>query len=291
MGKFLPAMEHLENAIALYDAKGNLPVMLQYGGADARVRSLSYQAMALWQLGYPDQALKRGNDTLALAERLSHPYSLAFAGFILGIVRQHRREARAALRDAESMIALCGERGFTDHLVWATGLRGWAMAELGHNEEGRTYILDGLAAARARGSELWRLHSLVMFLADACTKTGRFDDGLRALTEALVVVDEHEIRHCEAEIHQLKGELLLRQDDSKAAEAQSCFERAIEIARNQSGKSWELRATTSLARLLARHGRRDEARGMLADIYNWFTEGFDTADLRDAKALLEELSA
>jgi len=110
------------------------------------------------------------------------------------------------------------------------------------------------------------------------------------LTEALATADEYEIRHYEAEMHRLKGELLLRQDDSKLMEAQSCFERAIEIARKQSAKSLELRATMSLARLFAKQGRRDEARAMLAEIYGWFTEGFDTADLRDARTLLDELA-
>ena len=124
-----------------------------------------------------------------------------------------------------------------------------------------------------------------------CRETRRFEDGLSALTEALTAADEHENRHCEAEIHRLKGELLLKQDDSNVAEAQSCFERAIEIARNQNAKSWELRATMSLARLLANQGRRDEARTMLSEIYSWFSEGFETADLKDAKALLDELSS
>ena len=119
---------------------------------------------------------------------------------------------------------------------------------------------------------------------------GRLNDGLSALAEAQAVANETEGRGYDAEIYRLKGELLLKQDDSNAAEAQSCFQRAIEIARNQSAKSWELRATMSLARLLAKQGRRDEARAMLADIYGWFTEGFDTADLKDAKALLDELS-
>ena len=122
--------------------------------------------------------------------------------------------------------------------------------------------------------------------AEACQKAGRPDDGLRALTEALTVADKHDGHAFEAEIHRLKGELLLRQDDSNPTEAQSCFERSIEIARIQSAKSLELRATMSLARLLAKRGKREEARAMLAEIYNWFTEGFDTADLKDAKALL-----
>ena len=120
-------------------------------------------------------------------------------------------------------------------------------------------------------------------------ESGRLDDGLRAVAEALAAGEANEDRQDEPERHRVKGELLLRQDDSNAAEAQSCFQRAIEIARKQSAKSWELRATMSLARLLAKQGRRDEARTMLADIYNWFTEGFDTADLKDAKALLDEL--
>ena len=121
-------------------------------------------------------------------------------------------------------------------------------------------------------------------------QTGSLDEALGALSEVLQTADEHEIRHYEAEANRLKGELLLRQDRSKAAEAQSCFERAIEIARKQSAKSLELRATLSLSQLLDKQGRREEARAMLADIYGWFTEGFDTADLKDAKALLDELS-
>ena len=128
-------------------------------------------------------------------------------------------------------------------------------------------------------------------VAEASMKTGRFDDGLNALTEALAAAEDgHENRSCEAETHRLKGELLLKQDEANATEAERWFRTAIEVARRQSAKSRELRATMSLARLLAKQGRRDEACAMLADIYGWFTEGFDTADLKDAKALLDELS-
>ena len=121
-------------------------------------------------------------------------------------------------------------------------------------------------------------------------KVERFDEGRSALAEALMFADQKEDRYCEAETYRLKGELLLKQNDSSVEEAENCFRKAIEIASKQSAKSWELRATTSLARLLDTQGRREEARTMLAAIYNWFTEGFDTADLKDAKALLEELS-
>ena len=146
-------------------------------------------------------------------------------------------------------------------------------------------MLEGFALLRAAGPRLQYL----CLLAKACIETDRLDDGLSALTEALATAEKHEWCDHETEMHRLKGELLLKQADSNATEARSCFERAIEIAREQRAKSWELRATMSLARLLASQGRREEARTMLADIYGWFTEGFDTADLKDAKALLDDL--
>ncbi len=287
MGEFLSAKEHLENAIILYDPERPLAFP---AGFDHVVFCLSYAAWTLWHLGYPDQALTRGNEALALAQGLSHPYSLALAGFyFFGVLSQIRREARSAQENAESGIALAAEHGLTDILAYGTILRGWAMAKQGRNEEGIALIREGLAGTRAKGLETDRPYWLGL-LAEACGETDRLDDGLNALTEALAAADEREDRHYEAEIHRLKGELLLKQNNSNASEAQSCFERAIEIARKQSAKSWELRATTSLARLLSQQGYREQARTMLADIYNWFTEGFDTADLRDAKALLDELA-
>jgi predicted ATPase len=186
------------------------------------------------------------------------------------------------------MIALSAEHGFTLQLAYATVLRGWAMAEQGRDQEGIALIQEGLAASCATGAGLFRPYHFCL-LAEAYKNTSRFDDGLTALTEALAAADEHENRGFEAEIYRLKGELLLRQNHSNTAEVRSSFEHAIEIARRQSGKSLELRATTSLARMLAEQGGRDEARAMLAEIYNWFTEGFDTADLKEARALLDEL--
>jgi predicted ATPase len=290
MGKLLSAREHLEIAISLYDRKRHWQLAVRYGGAlDTGVGCLSHAALTLWHLGYPDQAINRSNEAVALAQAQSHLYSLAFAEMFAGFARQFRREARAAQETAESIIVLSAERGLTQFLAGATILRGWAMAEQGRNEEEIAQIQEGLASLRATGAELNRPYFLCL-LAEACMETGRLDDALSALTEALAAADEHEERHHEAEIHRLKGELLLRQDDSSAAEAKSCYERAIEIARNQSAKSWELRATMSLARLLAKQNRRDEARTMLGEIYGWFTEGFDTADLKDAKALLDKLN-
>jgi predicted ATPase len=288
MGKLLLAREHFEMAISLYDRERDRPLAFRYGGVDVGGSCLSVAAWTLWHLGYPDQALKRGNEALALSQTLSHPLSLAAAEFFFGVLRQFRREARAAQETADALIALCAEHGFTYWSALAAIFRGWAMAEQGRNDEGMAQIQEGLAGIRATGSQLNRPYFLCL-LAEACTKSGLIDDGLGALMEALAAVDEHENRQYEAEIHRLKGELLLKQDDSNATEAQSWFERAIEIARSQSGKSLELRATLSLARLLVKQAKRDEARAMLAEIYNWFTEGFDTADLKDAKALLDKL--
>jgi predicted ATPase len=281
MGEWPLARDHLEAARSLYDRERPMWI-----GFDAGVNCLSYMALTLWTLGYPDQALKRGNEAVALAQALSHPLSLAFAEGPVGYLLQYRREARAAQETAEHLVALSAEHGFTHWLAQATITRGWAIAEQGHGEEGIAQIREGLAAFRAIGNEALRPHALCL-LAEACKETGRFDDGLNALTEAMAAAEEHGIRHYEAEMHRLKGELLLSQDHSKTTEAQSCFQRAIEIARNQSAKSLELRATMSLARLLAKEGLVEEARAMLADIYGWFTEGFDTADLKDAKALLD----
>jgi predicted ATPase/class 3 adenylate cyclase len=290
MGELLLARRHLESAITLYDPERHRPLAFRYAGVDAGVRCLSYAASTLNSLGYPDQALKRGNEAVALAQALSHPHSLVYAESFVGWVRLSRGEARASQEGAERMMALSIEHGFTLWLALATNLHGAALTAQGRNEEGIAQIEEGIAATAATGAKMAR-PGILNLLAGACMRTGRLDNGFAALTEALATADEHEDRMYEAETHRLKGELLLRQDHSNVAEAERCFRTAIEIARRQSARIAELRATTSLARLLANQGRRDEARVMLAEIYGWFTEGFDTADLKDAKALLDELDA
>jgi class 3 adenylate cyclase/predicted ATPase len=325
-GDFLPAREHFGIATSLYDPERHRPLALRYLGLDVGVYCLTGLASCLWQLGYPDQALQRGNEALASARGLSHPFSLAAAENFIGVLRQYRRETSAAKDKADSGIALCAEHGFSDFLAYATILRGWALAEEGRHQAGISQIEEGLTALHATGAELRRPYFLCL-LAEACMETDRLDDGLSALTEALAIASENEDRNHEAEIYRVKGELLLslharlsgadhtgrafRNEleslplavkemtpaiapgllEPDIAEAESCFERAIEIARKQKAKSFELRATVSLTRLMASQGHRDEARTLLADIYNWFTEGFDTADLQDARSLLDELSA
>jgi predicted ATPase len=288
MGELLPARTHLEMAISLYDRERHRPLAFRFTGLDSEVQCLSYSAFTLWTLGYPDQALKLVNQAVGLAQAISHPYSLVFAENFTGFVHLYRREAREAQQHAEAVLAMCSEHGFTGFVGHATILRGAAMAQQGHYEEGITEIREGLAAARAIEAEL-AVPDFLSRLGEALMEAGHFTDGLFALAEAEAAGDKNEDGQNQAERHRIKGELLLRQEGLSSSEAESCFERALESARKQGAKTLELRATTSLARLLASRGHSDQARTMLAKIYNWFTEGFDTADLKNAKALLDEL--
>jgi len=286
IGEMLLAREHLEKSISLYDRERDRPRAFLLG-VDPGSGSLGYLGMTLWILGYPDQALKRGKEGVALAEGLAHPH--CGNEFFLSSIHQFRGEAVEAQRAVDNVIAVSAEHGFTLWLALATFQRQSAMIEQGQGDENISPLREALAAYRATEAQVGRPHQLWQ-LAGAYIKTGRLDDALDALNEALTVAEQNGDHNWEAEIHRLRGELLLKKEGSSGPEAQRCFERAIEIAQKQSAKSLELRATTSLAPLLTREGLRDEARTMLAAIYNWFTEGFDTADLKDAMSLLDDLA-
>jgi predicted ATPase len=287
MGELLPALEHLNAVVSIYDPARDGPAAVHHS-VDAKASGLAYVALTLWGLGYPDQALKRAYEAFEFAQAISHLHSVASTQCILGIVQHLRREAPAAQETAERLIAFCTEHGFSLWLAFGTYQFGWALAEQGRHANGIPQIEEGIAGHRATGARIGHPYFLCT-LAAACLQAGRLDDAENALSAALTLAEEQEGREHEAEIHRVTGELLLKRNESNARESQGCFERAIEIARGQSARSYELRATTSLARLLASEGRRDEARTMLAEIYGWFTEGFDTADLKDARALLDEL--
>jgi len=276
---------HLEQAITLYDPQKQRVRALQ----DPGVGCLANAALTLQLLGYPDQALRRIQESLTLAQELSHSSSLAYALVQAVAVYPFRREVEATQEQGEALIALSHEQGFTLWEALGVTSRGWALAKQGRTEEGIAQIRQGLAATQATGAEMWQPH-LLGYLAEACGEAGQPEEGLTALTEALDLASRTGYAILDPELYRLKGELMMMQDGSSAAQAEGCFQRAIEIARQQSAKSWELRATMSLARLLAHQGRRDEARSMLAEIYAWFIEGFDTADLKEAKALLDEWS-
>jgi predicted ATPase len=260
--------------------------------------------MILWLLGYADQALQKSQEALTLAQEQSHPFSMAFALWGAAVLHQFRQEAQATQKQAEAAITLSTEQGFPTWLANATVLRGWALVEQGQGKAGIAEVRHGLAAHQATGEEIVRSHFLAL-LAEACEKVGQAEEGLTVLNEALGFVDKTGERFYEAELYRLKGQLTLQKfqvSGSKfqvadprplppdpQAEAEECFLKAIDIARKQQAKSLELRAVMSLSRLWQQQGKKDEARQMLAGIYGWFTEGFETADLKEAKVLLDEL--
>ncbi len=310
LGELAAARTHLEQGIALYNPQQHRFDVFVYG-YDSGVFGLSYAALVLWLLGYPDQALKRNHEALALARELSHPVSSAVALIFVAWIYQLRREGQEAQEQAQAEIMLSSEQGFPHWLAWGTILRGWALAAQGQEEEGIAQIRQGMAAYRATGAELARSYFLAL-LVEAYGKGGQVEERLSVLAEALAQVEKTEERVYEAELYRLKGTLTLEargwrletgpsslQTSSlkplvsreAAQEAEECFQKAIEIAQRQQAKSLELRATVSLARLWQQHGKQHEAYRMLSEIYGWFTEGFDTKDLQEAKALLDSLES
>jgi predicted ATPase len=252
-------------------------------------------AWALWMLGYPDRALKQSQKALALAQQLAHPFTLAIALDRAAWLHQFRREAQAAQTLAEVLITLSTEQEFA--LSWAHGtiLRGRALAEQGHSGEDIAQVRQGLVALQATGAKVFWPCWLAL-LAETYGKRGQAEEGLTVLSDALATVDKNGERLWEAELYRLKGELTLQQSgvqslESRVREAEGCFLKAIEIARKQQAKSLELRAVMSLARLRQSQGKKAEAHTLLSEIYDWFTEGFDTQDLQEAKVLLEQLTS
>jgi predicted ATPase len=257
-------------------------------GQDAGVACLSLMARALWLLGYPDQALQRSHEALALAQELSHPASLAFAQDFAAMVYQLRREGQAAQKQAEAVMAHATGQGFPFRFAQGMMLYGWALAQQGQGEVGIAQICQGLVTHRATGAELARPYYLAL-LAEAYGARGQPEEGLRVLAEALAAVEKTEERFYEAELYRLRGELVRMRSVAHHAEAEAWFRQALDVARRQQAKSLELRAAMSLSRLWQQQGKRQEAYDLLAPIYGWFTEGFDTADLQEARALLHEL--
>ena len=275
------AREHLNRGIALFDPQKHKSHAYLYG-QDPRVAYLSQLACLLWILGYPDQSIDSMQQGLARARDFAHPFSLAATLTYAAIVHQLRREVGAAREQAEAAIAISTSHGFPFILSWAIIIRGWTLVELGDADEGVAEIRRGLADYQATGAEFMRTDYLAL-LAEAYGKRGQIDEGLNVLAEALDAANNTGERRWQAELFRLKGELTLTRDKD---EAEACFVQAIEIARSQKAKSLELRASKSLSRLWLTHGKREEARQLLEEIYDWFTEGFATADLQEVKALM-----
>lgn len=286
LGEFAQVQEQCEQVIALYDPKQQRSQVFLYGTDSSSITI--FEACALWHLGYPDQALKMSNKALASTQELSHPFNLAHAFFYVVSLHQFRREVQVVREKAEALIQLATEQGFPLFFALGTILRGWALAEQGQGNEGIAQMRQGLDAWRATGGEVFRSYFLSL-LAEAYGKVGQAKEGLAVLSETLAIAHKNGERFHEAELYRIKGELLLMQNEDEA-EIETCFQKAIDVACQQQAKSFELRAVMSLSRLWQKQGKKEEARTLLQEVYGWFKEGFDTADLKEAKALLEALS-
>jgi predicted ATPase len=285
LGEFAQARAHFEELSAFYDPEQHRSLAFHFG-QDPGATSLIWSAWALWFLGYPDQALKRSQEAITLARELDHPFTLSFVLGIAGLFHHLRREGRAARQLFQAHAPTVEPFALFEA---GTGIQvGWAQTEAGRVEEGIAQMLQGLAGWQAMGARMHLTHYLGM-LAEGYVIAGQVEQALSALAKALAFAEETDERYYEAELHRFKGELLLMRGDE--AEAEASLDRAVEVARQQSAKSWELRATTSLSRLWRQQGKREMARRRLAEIYGWFTEGFNTPDLQEAKALLEQLSS
>jgi predicted ATPase len=288
-GKFALSRSHLEEAIALCDPISYRWLVHQSGtGTSPQIASQAFLGNVLLCLGYPDRALARSNAAIADARRLTYPPSLALS-LSIG-ARQLSLAGDNAALDARAgeLMTVAIEQGFPYWRALATAYHGWAIVKNGDVTKGMSLLRTGSAAYRATGSEAWMSHIMVL-LAGACEIAGQFEEGLTLLDEALQIVERTGERWLAAELHRHKGQLLLRQGHTEAAE--ELYRKALSIAVEQEAKLWELRAAMSLARLRRDQGRRAEARDLLAPVYGWFTEGFATPDLRDAKALLDELES
>ena len=288
LGAPASAHTHLAQGIVLYDPQQHHAATVLYG-EDAGVICHSIGAWTLWCLGYPDQGLARNDEAVTLAQQSANPFSLAYALSIAAWFHQLRRDGQAAQECAEAALSLATEQGFPYWRAMGSLLYGWALAHWGPAGEGLEQMHQGLIAFRATGAELHGPYCLAL-LAEVHGIMGQPEAGLTVLAEALTLAETTGYRWYDPELHRLKGVLLLQRSADNHVEAQACFHRALDIARSQQAKSLELRAATSLSRLWQHQGKHNEARQLLAEVYGWFTEGFDTPDLREAKALLDELA-
>jgi predicted ATPase len=286
MGEPERGLHHAEQAVAHYDPeKHRLSAFRNF--QDIKPTAMSWAAVAHWLLGYPDRAVATIEDAIAYARGLEHPYTLSFPLMYAVVVSFLGRDLPALERSIQEEHQLCAEYGYQLWLVYLVANQGWVLAERGEPERGVAMILESLATREAIGARVFETLSYGM-LIETYIRAGRPADALEAVAKGLDFAESTGERFYEAELHRLGGDVhsmaRCRED------AERSFERAIDVARAQVARSFELRATLSLARLLRDQGRKQEGRRRLAAIYDWFTEGFDTPDLRDAKALLDDLS-
>jgi predicted ATPase len=285
-GNPVTAWAHLEHSLHLCDPP-QLSTILFPQGSTSGVRHGFYGMMVLWLLGYADQAQQWSQEVLARAQQIEHPPSLARAYHFAAILAQHRRDVAATQAYTDAGLTLATAHSFAHRGAQERILRGWVLAMQGDAATGVAHIQQGLGMVQSIGHKLYRPYQLAL-LAEVYGQMGQPEAGLSSLAEALALIEATEERWWEAEVYRLKGELLLRLPRPALPQATACLHQALNVARRQQAKALELRAALSLSRLWQQQGKRAEAHACLAPIYGWFTEGFDTADLQDAKALVEE---
>src|SRR5262249_40167977 len=285
-GEIAEGRKHLDQSIAFYEPIEHRPLATRFG-EDQRVAHLCWRSIALWALGYPEEGIADTNNALTDANEIGHAGTLMFALVYAGwsniqcgnymVVKE--RSAQAIVLEDEKSAPFFKAHGTLNH--------GCVLALTGRADDAVHIITSGIAAWRSTGATMF-LPMWLTHLAAAYADLGQLDDGLRCVGEAMSAVETTGERWCEAEVYRVTGEIALMAD---ALKAETHFDRALAVARQQQAKSWELRAAMSLARLWRDQGKPQQARELLAPVYNWFTEGFDTLDLKEAKALLEELAS
>jgi predicted ATPase len=289
-GEFRTAQRHAEEGIALYQRERDHHLTYTYSGHDPGMCARAFGSLSLGQLGYLERALTRCRDGLVLAEALAHPFTIGIALWAAGILHQLRREADAIRQIGERMYAYGTETDVRMIVPFGKFFRGDALAQHGKFAEGIEQMREGISELRSMGT-LFSLSSLFAALANACARCGRIGEGLATVEEGMAIMSTGGENFCLSELLRIKGKLLVARSVHDRDAAESAFSEALSVSGAQHAKILELRAAMSMARLWRDQGKRDEARELLAPVYGWFTEGFDTRDLKEAKALLDELAA
>jgi tetratricopeptide (TPR) repeat protein len=288
LGEYLASREHLGQAIAIYNPQAHHDALVRIRGVDGGASAIAYDACCLWSLGYVDQAMRRREEAIVLARELDHAFTLedvlCYGG---GLIDSMRRDGPSLKSHADEMIYLAKNKGFPGWLKMSNCLRGEALALVGREEEGVELMCSSLAGRIAMGERV-NLPAILRALADSYVSLGRLEDAQDTLAEAFASLEESDERHWQTELLRVKGDLLLHQGDE--AGAHISYEQAIESARNRKARSWELRSTVSLARLLQKQGKREKAGQILEPVYTWFTEGLESPELQEARTLLNELA-
>jgi class 3 adenylate cyclase/predicted ATPase len=287
-GDIAAARAHFDRAIALYDRVEHRALATRFG-QDVRVAILSFRSQAVWVLGYPEAAMADADQAVSYAREIHQAGTLMYALGVTSLTHVNCRNYATASALEDELAALVDQTGALHWKGSGMSVRGWLLALSGKASDAVHMIIAGVTSYRSTGATVG-LPLMLSYLASAYAELGRYHDARRCLGEAMTTMETIEERLYEAEIHRMGGEIALQSPERDQATAQAYFERALAVARQQQAKSWELRAAMSMARLWRDQSKRDAARDLLAPVYGWFTEGFDTLDLKEAKALLEQLA-